>query len=334
MKDAPQWGIEPVPERVARARAARRRAALGEPLRLAARDRRRSVARAAGLAVRPRALAPRGARGDRRRGGRRQPDARPRRPDRRRRARARDGAAARAARPPRLLPADRAEHPPVPRLVGVRADRDRDRGERALQAGARLRRRPVLEDPLRRRRDGARAARPGRLRAPLRAQVRGLGRDRLAPLPLLVVAARPARRPALWHRPGAHAFWPGFDLVLASIVSWTPLVADYTRFSRLALGRLLERRARLPRPDGPALRARRRDRDVAADQRGARAPDGDRGRRRRERARAARADRRRERRGVRERLLGRRLAPEPAARPCRSACSSRRPPGSRRSARC
>jgi putative hydroxymethylpyrimidine transporter CytX len=36
----------------------------------------------------------------------------------------------------------------------------------------------------------------------------------------------------LWHRHGAHAFWPGFDLVLASIVSWTPLVADYTRFSR------------------------------------------------------------------------------------------------------
>jgi nucleobase:cation symporter-1, NCS1 family len=36
----------------------------------------------------------------------------------------------------------------------------------------------------------------------------------------------------LWHREGAHAFWPGFDLVLASIVSWTPLVADYTRFSR------------------------------------------------------------------------------------------------------
>jgi nucleobase:cation symporter-1, NCS1 family len=36
----------------------------------------------------------------------------------------------------------------------------------------------------------------------------------------------------LWHRPGTHLFWPGFDLVLASIVSWTPLVADYTRFSR------------------------------------------------------------------------------------------------------
>jgi putative hydroxymethylpyrimidine transporter CytX len=36
----------------------------------------------------------------------------------------------------------------------------------------------------------------------------------------------------LWQRPGAHAFWPGFDLVLASVISWTPLVADYTRFSR------------------------------------------------------------------------------------------------------
>ncbi len=37
---------------------------------------------------------------------------------------------------------------------------------------------------------------------------------------------------SLWHRDGAHAFWPGFDLVLASIISWTPLAADYTRFSR------------------------------------------------------------------------------------------------------
>ena len=36
----------------------------------------------------------------------------------------------------------------------------------------------------------------------------------------------------LWHRDGAHAFWAGFDLVLASIISWTPLVADYTRFAR------------------------------------------------------------------------------------------------------
>jgi NCS1 family nucleobase:cation symporter-1 len=39
----------------------------------------------------------------------------------------------------------------------------------------------------------------------------------------------PAR---LWQRHGSDAFWPGFDLVLGSIISWTPLVADYTRFSR------------------------------------------------------------------------------------------------------
>ena len=37
---------------------------------------------------------------------------------------------------------------------------------------------------------------------------------------------------ALWHRRGANDFWPGFDLVLASVISWTPLVADYTRFAR------------------------------------------------------------------------------------------------------
>ena len=41
---------------------------------------------------------------------------------------------------------------------------------------------------------------------------------------------------ALWHRPGSHAFWAGFDLVIASIISWTPLVADYTRFSRTRRG--------------------------------------------------------------------------------------------------
>jgi nucleobase:cation symporter-1, NCS1 family len=40
----------------------------------------------------------------------------------------------------------------------------------------------------------------------------------------------------LWHRGGVNGFWPGFDLVLASIISWTPLVADYTRFSRTRSG--------------------------------------------------------------------------------------------------
>src|SRR3954470_981582 len=36
----------------------------------------------------------------------------------------------------------------------------------------------------------------------------------------------------LWDERGAPSFWAGFDLVLASLISWTPLVADYTRFSR------------------------------------------------------------------------------------------------------
>jgi NCS1 family nucleobase:cation symporter-1 len=38
----------------------------------------------------------------------------------------------------------------------------------------------------------------------------------------------------LWSQPGdgSLTFWAGVDLVLASIISWTPLVADYTRFSR------------------------------------------------------------------------------------------------------
>ncbi|MBA3364473.1 MAG: cytosine permease [Actinobacteria bacterium] len=40
---------------------------------------------------------------------------------------------------------------------------------------------------------------------------------------------------ALWSRPGEGgfpSFWHGVDLVIASVVSWTPLAADYTRFSR------------------------------------------------------------------------------------------------------
>ena len=53
---------------------------------------------------------------------------------------------------------------------------------------------------------------------------------------------------ALWHRPGSHAFWAGFDLVIASIISWTPLVADYTRFSRTRRGGPpIRSRERLPR---------------------------------------------------------------------------------------
>ncbi len=294
------------------ARRRRRPAPLGQPLRLAARDRRGRVPGAPAVAVRPRALAARGARGDRRGGDRRLPDARPRRPDRRRRRRAGDGAPARAARAARLLPADRPEHHPVPRVVGLRADRDRDRSERALRARLRLRRRPLLEGALRCGRNRARPARPDRLRAPLRPPVRGLGGDRVAALPQLVVAPRPARRPAVAParlgrvlagvRPRAREH----RLVDAARRRLHALLAQ-------PLDRLLERRRRLLPADDPPVRARRRDRDVAADQRRAGAPDRDRRGRRRQRARPARAHGRRERRGVRQRLLGRGLDPEPAA---------------------
>ena len=113
--------------------------------------------------------------------------------DRRRRARALDGAPARAARPARLLPRDRAERAPVPRLGDLRADRDRDRRGRALGSRVRLPRHLALEARLRRARDGARAARPGRVRAPVRPQARDLGRARVGALPRLV-DPRPRRR--------------------------------------------------------------------------------------------------------------------------------------------
>jgi nucleobase:cation symporter-1, NCS1 family len=46
---------------------------------------------------------------------------------------------------------------------------------------------------------------------------------------------------ALWDRPaeGGMSIWLGIDLVIALTVSWTPLVADYTRFSRDRRGAFL-----------------------------------------------------------------------------------------------
>ncbi len=52
------------------------------------------------------------------------------------------------------------------------------------RGGSRLRRRRVLEDRLRAGRDGSRVPGTGRLRAQVRTEVRGVGRDRVAPLPL------------------------------------------------------------------------------------------------------------------------------------------------------
>ena len=139
----------------------------------------------------------------------------------------------------------------------------------------------------------------------------------------------------LWHRSGSHAFWPGFDLVLASIVSWTPLVADYTRFSRTRAGGLLgRRRSATSCPTIPLFALGAVIAMSRLDQRRAGTAHRDRRGRRRERARAARADRGRERRGVRERLLGRGQPAEPAATRAAARCSSPASQRSRRSARC
>ena len=116
----------------------------------------------------------------------------------------------------------------------------------------------------------------------------------------------------LWHAGGSGgSFWLGVDLVIALTVSWIPLVADYTRFSRTrraafwgaGLGYLLPTLFQfgfgailvLSHPRSPGRR---------------RADDGRR-RRRRRGARAARAHGRRDRRGVREHLLDGGVAAEP-----------------------
>ena len=146
----------------------------------------------------PRALAEAGAAGDARRRRDRQRDARARRADRRRRARPDDGAAARAARPARLVPRDRVERAPVPRLVGLRADHHRGSGVRSRRQGARLRGAFVaLEARRGRHHHGARAARPGRRRAQVRAQVRGLGGRGRDALPRVVDPGARAPAPAL-----------------------------------------------------------------------------------------------------------------------------------------
>ena len=130
----------------------------------------------------------------------------------------------------------------------------------------------------------------------------------------------------LWHE-GGHggSFWLGVDLVIALTVSWVPLVADYTRFSRnRALG-VRRRRPRLPPADALPVRLRRDPRALASVDRrpDRRAHDGRRGRRRLA-ARAARADGRRDRRGVREHLLDRGLAPERRAARVAAAADRRR----------
>ena len=186
--------------------------------------------------------------------------------------RADHGASACPARTPRLVCAHGAEHRPVPRVVDLRADRDRHRRQRPVTAGVRIRRRGVLEGALRPRRN-----------RPSRSSGRSVSCGRyvrkfavwfvIASLLYLalVVAARPVPDPVSGISPGGHSFWLGFDFTLASlIISWTPLVADYTRFSRSKAAGFWGSGPRLLHPLHPALRAGGGDRTVAAHRRRAR----------------------------------------------------------------
>ena len=121
---------------------------------------------------------------------------------------------------------------------------------------------------------------------------------------------------AFWAQPGKGGF-PTFgqaiDLVIGSVVSWTPLAADYTRFSRTRRGAALGAGFGYFVPTiwciGLGIldraRPRRRRRAVAARRR--------RRRRRRRLPRAARDHDRREREGVRRHLLHGGVDPEPRA---------------------
>ena len=130
----------------------------------------------------------------------------------------------------------------------------RHRGGRALRRAVRLLSAVALDDCLRRCRARARTARPDRLRPALRAQARHLGGAGRARLPDLVGARRlptsaiSGRRPARAASPSGRA--PTSSSAIT--VSWIPLAADYTRFSRGRRAGFGDR-ARLPDPDALAF---------------------------------------------------------------------------------
>ena len=172
-----------------------------------------------------------------------------------RRAGAVDGAAARAVRPPRLVPPP-CSTSPEPRLVDLRADHDLDRGRRALRPGVGFGRAGLGA------RFGALAVGVGLL-GPIgfvRRYVQrfaALGRARVARLPDLVDARR--RDLARSGRPtdGGLPFWPGVDLVIAIAGSWrrSPRTTRASRATgRTAFWRL---RPRLLRAHALVLRPRR-----------------------------------------------------------------------------
>ena len=185
--ETPSWGIEPVPDRL-------RVLGFGDTFLLWT---NLGISLLVLVAASYFGLSLPGRPRDDRRRPDRERDARAGRPDRRGRARADDGAAARAARPARLVPRHRPQRRPVPRLVGLRADRDRD-GRRARSAiGSSASRASGMEARVRCARDRTRAARADRLRPPLREEDRDLGGRGLRRLPRLVDPRQRRRRHAL-----------------------------------------------------------------------------------------------------------------------------------------
>ena len=163
------------------------------------------------------------------------------------------------------LPRDRPERAAVPRLVGLRDHRDRDRRRRALRAA--LRRAPGVDVEAR---ASARSGSCSRCSGPVgfvRRFVRKIGIWAVAAsiVYLAVWILRNGHVGRLWHA-GGHggSFWLGVDLVIALTVSWVPLVADYTRFSRSRRAGVRRRRARLPPADALPVRLRRDPRALAS----------------------------------------------------------------------
>ena len=106
--------------------------------------------------------------------------------DRRRRPRADDGLAARAARPARVVHRDRAERRAVSRLGDLRAHRDRNGSGIVVRQAVRLQRDLAVEARVRGGCNSACAARPDWIRAAVRAQVRHLGGRRISDLSRVV----------------------------------------------------------------------------------------------------------------------------------------------------
>ena len=218
---------------------------------------------------------------------------------------------------------------PEPRLGGLRALRHVAGGECARRPGLRLR--------------GALAL-GARLRRADRCGSRWPGRSRSS-------AAGCAASPSGWWRPRRRTWSGGRSTAPTSGALWS---ADGRGRDALLPGRrpdrgdgrllapaggrlhaLLPQQAggvlgdvgRLLRPARPPLRAGRAARPLARAGRSCRDLHRDRGRRGRERRRAARADRGRDGRAVRQRLLGRRLDPEPLpGRLARAPRRARSPP--------